>query len=148
MIKINEKCKVANLFRLLEEKNISSVQLSKDLGISTGNISDWKSGRATPKADKLVQLAEYLGTTSEYLLGLSSKKQKNSANTEFSEKDIMLVEAYHKSEPVIQSTVDRLLGIEEKTYTVKIAARDGSFEERVLTETEWKKLQDLPDADL
>ena len=121
--------------------------IAKELGIASGSVTAWKNG-TIPHATTLNKIADYFSISVACLLGYENEKEKNSANTEFSEKDIMLVEAYHKSEPVIQSTVDKLLGIEEKTYTVKIAARDGSFQERVLTETEWKKLQDLPDADL
>ncbi len=146
MKEINATCKVPNLFKLLQEKNISSTQLSRDLRISTGNISDWKSGKSSPNAKKLSEIAEYLETTSAYLLGY--EKEKSSANAELEEKDRILIEAYHKSAPVIRSTVDRLLGIEEKTKTVKIAARSGAFEERVITEEEWNKIKNLPDADL
>ena len=43
-------------------------KLSDDTGISTGNISDWKSGRSMPTASKLVILADYLDCSVDYLL--------------------------------------------------------------------------------
>lgn len=133
---------------LLKDKKLTQKSLCEYIGLKDKIFSEWKAGNNTSYMKKLPQIAEFFNVSVAFLYGEQSEKEKNSANTEFSEKDIMLVEAYHKSEPVIQSAVDKLLGIEEKTYTVKIAARDGSFQERVLTETEWKKLQDLPDADL
>ena len=148
MKKINEKCKVVNLFKLLDEKGITSVQLSKACGVSTGNISDWKSGRATPNANKLSVIADYLETTSGYLLGYTDEKEKSPAGAELSEKDKKLVDAYHKSEPVIQSAVDKLLGIEERTFKVKIAARNGGeIKETTLTEEEYRRLMNLPDVE-
>ena len=91
MKEINAACKVPNLFILMQEKNISISKLSNDLGISTGNISDWKSGRATPKADKLLSIAEYLETTCEYLLG----KTENRTN---------IIETVHDNHGVIGDT--------------------------------------------
>lgn len=146
MKEINKKCRIANLFRLLDEKGITSAQLSKDCGISTGNISDWKSGRATPNANKLSVIAEYLETTSGYLLGYTDEKEKSPAGAELSEKHQRLIKAYDNAEPVVQSTVDRLLGIDEK-ITIKIAARGGSgtVEEKEITKEQWEKIKELPD---
>lgn len=57
------------LFSLLEKRNIKQADLSKATGISTGNISDWKKGKSFPSAEKLVLIAEYLGCSTDYLLG-------------------------------------------------------------------------------
>lgn len=58
-----------NLFLRIKELNLTAKKLSDDTGISTGNISDWKSGRSMPTALKLVILADYLGCSVDYLLG-------------------------------------------------------------------------------
>lgn len=58
-----------NLFMIMTVKKISASKLSHDTGISTGNISDWKSGRSMPTAHKLDILADYLGVSVDYLLG-------------------------------------------------------------------------------
>lgn len=58
-----------NLFFRIKELNITAKKLSDDTGISSGNISDWKSGRSMPTALKLVILADYLGCSIDYLLG-------------------------------------------------------------------------------
>lgn len=57
------------LFSLLEKRNIKQSDLSKATGISTGNISDWKKGKSFPSAEKLVLIADYLGCSTDYLLG-------------------------------------------------------------------------------
>lgn len=53
---------------LLQKKQITPYQVSKATGISQSTLSDWKTGRAKPKADKLLKLAEYFGVTVDYFL--------------------------------------------------------------------------------
>lgn len=62
------------LFELMAESGITQLKLSKETGISTGNISDWKSGRSSPKADALCKIADYLGVSVDYLLGRTDAK--------------------------------------------------------------------------
>ena len=69
-----------NFFNLLKQKKITAKQLSIDTGISSGNISDWKSGRSMPTAVKLVQIADYLGCSVDYLLGRTNMPQIYSNN--------------------------------------------------------------------
>lgn len=57
------------VFELIREKGIKQKDLADALGISTGNISDWKSGRARPSIDVLEKLAEYFHVSIDYLSG-------------------------------------------------------------------------------
>lgn len=61
--------KINNLFKFLGEKGISAKKLSDDTGISTGNISDWKSGRCLPSINSLITIADYLNVSIDYLIG-------------------------------------------------------------------------------
>ncbi len=61
--------KIPKLFEILQERGISPAKLSADTGISAGNISDWKSGRSKPSAERLAILSKYLNVTTDYLLG-------------------------------------------------------------------------------
>lgn len=54
--------------KLLQKKNITPYRVAKDTGIAQSTLSDWKTGRANPKADKLLILAEYFGVTVDYFL--------------------------------------------------------------------------------
>lgn len=58
-----------NLFEIMGVLGINAKKLSDKTGISTGNISDWKSGRSMPTAKKLVKIADYLNCSIDYLLG-------------------------------------------------------------------------------
>lgn len=57
-----------NLFRLLQNRG-SSKDLSNQTGISTGNISDWKSGRSKPGLEALIKIADYFDCSIDYILG-------------------------------------------------------------------------------
>ena len=53
---------------LCEIKNVTPYRVAKECGFSGVSLSDWKSGKSTPNADKLIKIARYLGTTVEYLV--------------------------------------------------------------------------------
>lgn len=61
--------KVPRLFDLMKENNITQKQLAEHIGASQGNISDWKSGKFVPSADKLVLIADFFNVSVDYLLG-------------------------------------------------------------------------------
>lgn len=54
--------------QLLQRDGVTAYKVSKDTGVSQSSLSDWKTGRATPKADKLLVLAQYFGVPIEYFL--------------------------------------------------------------------------------
>ena len=59
---------------LCEEKGITPYRVAKETGITTATLSNWKAGRYTPKADKLYRIAQYLGVSYQYLVGLTDIK--------------------------------------------------------------------------
>lgn len=54
--------------QLLQEREITPYKVSKDTGISQSTLSDWKTGRAVPKMDKIVTLAHYFGVPIEFFV--------------------------------------------------------------------------------
>ena len=142
---------IKRLLELISEKGISRKQFNDDVQINKNQLKRWETAGTVPNRTTLTVIAQDFGVSVEYLLGETDErvvKEKSPAGAELSEKDRKLVDAYHKSEPVIQATVDRLLGIEEKVYKVNIAARDGgTIEEKTLTEEEYKRLMNLPDVE-
>ena len=107
---------------------------------------------AEPTLGKIKLLADYFGVPVKYLTGETEQrieqKEKSPVVTGLKEKHLRLITAYDRAEAPIQDAVDRLLKIDEKPIIVKIAARDGSYQEREITQSEWEKIKDLPDADL
>ncbi len=66
-----------HLFQRISEKGLSAKKLSEATGISTGNISDWKSGRSMPSAVNLDIIADYLDCSVDYLLGRTDIPEVN-----------------------------------------------------------------------
>lgn len=58
-----------NLFKKISSMGLTVKKVSQDTGISSGNISDWKNGRSFPSALKLIDLANYLNCSTDFLLG-------------------------------------------------------------------------------
>ena len=54
---------------LLKMHNLTVYKVSKATGIAQSTFSDWKSGRSTPKADKLKKIADFFDVSVSYLLG-------------------------------------------------------------------------------
>lgn len=65
--------KIPILFELLKSRGISQKQLAQNTGISPGNISDWKSGKAAPSQSALSKIAKYLNCSVDYLLGTENE---------------------------------------------------------------------------
>lgn len=54
--------------KLLEERGVTSYQVSMATGISQSTLSDWKQGLYTPKVDKIMKIADYFGVPLEYFV--------------------------------------------------------------------------------
>lgn len=54
--------------KLLQDRGVRTADVSKATGIGPGVFSDWKSGRYTPKADKMQKIADYFGVSVGYLM--------------------------------------------------------------------------------
>ncbi|MEK3787600.1 helix-turn-helix domain-containing protein [Paenibacillus sp. FSL K6-1230] len=53
---------------LLIESKKTPYQVSKDTGVSTSTLSNWKVGNYTPKLDKIKVIADYFGVSIDYFL--------------------------------------------------------------------------------
>ena len=69
---------------LCKEKGISPSAAAEACGISRSTISTWKTKGYAPRIDKLNQIADYFGVTTDYLLG-QSDAQTSPANDEMAE---------------------------------------------------------------
>lgn len=61
--------------KLLARKGVRPADVAKATGISQSFFTDWKSGRYSPKPDKLEKIANYFDVSVDYLLtGVDSEK--------------------------------------------------------------------------
>ncbi len=58
--------------KLLNERKMTAYQLSKETGVSTVTLSEWKAGKYTPKIDKIQKIANYFGIPIETLINTKS----------------------------------------------------------------------------
>jgi transcriptional regulator with XRE-family HTH domain len=58
------------LRELRTEKNMSLEQLGKKIGVTRATVAHWETRDSEPKYETLVSLADALGTTPNYLLGV------------------------------------------------------------------------------
>ena len=65
----------ARLKAKMKEKGLSQRQLSLKTGISEAAICKYVSGARTPHIETIGKIAEVLGVTSDYLLGIEKKSE-------------------------------------------------------------------------
>ena len=57
--------------------------VSKASGIGSSTFSDWKNGRSNPKEAKLMKIADALGVTYAYMIGMESEPNPATAALEY-----------------------------------------------------------------
>lgn len=85
------------IFKILQERGISQASFGKMVGLSSSTISDWKTKKTNPSAEKIMDICAALDITPEQLLtgnGIDDDfARHNDMEVSFEDKE-MLVE-YH-----------------------------------------------------
>lgn len=154
--------------QLLQEKNITTYRVSKDTGIHQTTFADWKSGKSSPKVDKLQIIANYFNVSLNYLLGISDDrvddqlldivdeididllqkygnvyealKAQKQRNIVDLQPDLELIKKYHALTPQGKETVDTILNLE---YSRSVKKFTLAADEDGVTEKEYPA--NLPD---
>ena len=135
---------------LAKQQGRSIAYICKQLGFNSRTYFNdiEKSGREIP-TDKLVQIANMLNTSVDYLLGKTDEPSPTKATiielpNALSEQEQDLIDAY-RAHPEMQAAVDRLLGIEK--ITVYVAAQDETkFDGNIeITRNKWEQIKNAPD---
>lgn len=116
-------CKIPKLFELMTQRNINAKKLSEATGISTGNISDWKSGRSSPSCEKVVLISNFFNVSSDYLLGLDTEPNRKAPLSEDKQR---LLEMYDMLTDMEKGEILGELKVltHSKYIAVPVAARD------------------------
>ena len=77
---------VSRINGLLAEKGISKRDFYRDCGITSASYSLWNTGKTTPRMKNLEVIANYLETTTDYLLTGLGEREK--APTQEGEREI------------------------------------------------------------
>ena len=102
----------ARLEQLLAANHVTVYQVAKATGISASTFSDWKSGRSTPKADKLSRIADYFGIGLDELLGTDSGERRTASRLRSlrAQKMVPVIGVIRAGTPIV--TNETLLGME------------------------------------
>lgn len=68
---------VERIFQLINENGLTAKEFANKVGVSQGNITDWKTGRARPSIESLQKIAKYTGVQLDWLTGDSEFKTKD-----------------------------------------------------------------------
>ncbi len=66
--------------QLLQEKNITAYRVSKETGVTQTTLSDWKTGRGTPRTATLQKIADYFNVSLDWLTGNSEYRSRSEYN--------------------------------------------------------------------
>lgn len=116
------------IFLLLESSKESQLAFAKAIGVSSGNVGDWKSGRSTPKLDAICKIADYFHVSTDYLLGRTDTPTPYSSD--FTAQEWHIIHAYRQADARAREMVDVALKpfAEPQTTTpiVRLAAHGGN----------------------
>lgn len=90
---------------ILKERGIAVSKLEKDLGFSNGYIAQLRRGMFP--ADRLDKIADYLGTTTEYLLGGSEEQKKDATENG----DVMDLRGAIRDNPALRALFEASQGV-------------------------------------
>ena len=88
---------------LLKMHKTTVYRVAKATGISSSTFTDWKNGRSTPKADKLVLIADYFNVSLDTLLGAGREQRAKGidAMALLAEKMVPIVSEIRAGRPII-----------------------------------------------
>ncbi|MFB6364146.1 helix-turn-helix transcriptional regulator [Paenibacillus elgii] len=101
---VSSKEIVERIEYLIEANSIPKSDFLKEIGISSGNMGDWKSERSTPNIHKLVRVAEYFKVTLDWLVTGKDRPVKE---------DDLLGESIQASDSVHELSEDEKVFIRE-----------------------------------
>lgn len=92
------------IFKILKDKNMSQNAFAKKVGLASSTISDWKTKKTNPSADKIIDICKVLNVTPEQLLTgegiddncIEYKPINTSSEPEFSKADIRIIQDIHE----------------------------------------------------
>ena len=58
-------------------QDTTAYRLSKETGIATGRMSQWKNHDELPSAENLIKIADYFNVSVDYLLGRTNNPKMN-----------------------------------------------------------------------
>lgn len=149
-----------NLIAAMSAANMNQVQLAEKLGIKKGTVNNWVRGNNSPDVDIVPAICAVLGISIETLYAPAESEQINNQMkykkiSPLTDEEIQVAKKYRALDEYGKGTVDTILDREydrcqkqaqteqkPKLHLYQMIARDGSREERWITDEELKALQE------
>lgn len=61
------------IWLLMMKNSMNKAEFAKKLGISSGNLSDWSTGRSNPSVGKILRIADYFNVSVDWILDRDSR---------------------------------------------------------------------------
>ncbi len=62
------------IHNLRKSRNLSQVDVARELGVSKQSVSNWENDNILPSIDMLVRISHFFSVSTDYLLELDSRK--------------------------------------------------------------------------
>lgn len=109
--------KIPKLFEYMKQNKITSKALAEGIGVSQGNVSDWKSGRSAPTSDVLAKIADFLGVSVDYLLtGIDTKKEPSQPDDRWKRYEKQINELPASSQERLMKQFQAMIDIEKESH--------------------------------
>lgn len=155
-ISLRERIRI-NLISAMSAANINQVQLAERLGIKKGTVNNWVRGNNSPDVDMVPAICAVLGISIETLYAPTESEQINSQikhkkSSPLTDQEVKVMKKYRALDPYGKDTVDAVLENElkrcqeqarpqKKMHLYRMIARDGTCEERWMTDEEVDALE-------
>lgn len=105
-----------NVFKKLRKsRGLSQKALGDRLGLGQGTISQWEVGRTMPDLQTVIELADFYGVTTDYLLGRTDNPlsivPRDTPYIEVTPFEKTILETYRSLSEIEQTVVCRSLGL-------------------------------------
>lgn len=106
------------LVSLMRQKGITQKQLSAQINITPSAMSYYANGSRTPSGEILAKIAKALGTSTDYLLGITDAPQTSAPNPElhYLQRNLGKLdpEQLRKAETLLKTVFDDIFADEEE----------------------------------
>lgn len=110
------------IFNLLDKAPMEQKEFAAKIGITDKTASNWRTGRSESFKKYLPEIAEALGTTTEYLLTGKAVSQAVDSTLCLDPETLAIAQAYKKADERSRTMARLALGVDED---LPIAARGG-----------------------
>ena len=98
---------IDKIFSIMKARNITALELANNIGVSSGNVTEWKKRRNKPSAAALIKIAKFFDMSMDELLDdvelnkAQKKKPEEMSGEErdYYEKELRLIEILKKIPP-------------------------------------------------